>query len=839
MSLYYPHQGRENKLINKLIYFPPKGGLFCYMAQQGEKVSTTEHRRHQAVIPDPLEGIIEGNNRHERYANYVTLVLGKIWPPTSESGEYGDDFWRSARYDKRLQPDSLPADWISGYTQFSPQGRDPLNLTPEQFETVVENLGTSDYIRMRSIPPQIMEPGVSLAQVGGSCAIETNGMRTLADISAHIDILKSQLTDPPIGSENATILTQIGVDRRLLVDFAKTSVAMAPTVSHISGAMLGGYDVGIHYLETDMWTERLIKEFGITHAEAAPMILDAYHRIHDAVQRRSKLINPNSKILAVNFDELKLDPVINKWAVSMDLDLNDHRVIEVIYTYIGPEQLSLLKEAVCERQEHGQLTEEQLLAAETIMDAYLHVRGKQMDHLRWGSMNLPKEVIMGLRPMNDEEQQKFKTDYAYRMGVIIMADVYRRHTEGKPTSVALGFADLPAQGNGVQHESRDVGFIFNGQSPDQSEFMESVWQQLNNPARLNRLNVDAHLALLRRYTIDPTEQRKQLLVEMARLEQVIKPTEGRLVEATKKLTKVTEQVERYQVKINAEKLIRAFTQQLIETGENVDSPDNRQLAKQIRERAEKSLQHAKKKAEKGTDELTSEDEKDLAELPELIVAMQLIENGEKPILSDSAVNQLKEIPNSANRLITDLISQLQTKMPELELTKTEVAARQADWDNLIEERQQITSIREQLSTNGGPNLFPLRDNPYVHHAMQFLWDPDFVLFLKKAVEVQQSMYQQREGLNAQIKAVDLELETIREEGKNKGETKDKTRLRQAETLAADRKKPLKSQEDEIRNRHGGMMRQLMTTIYPKLEAYINYLYGRIDYPEELRNACLF
>ena len=116
-----------------------------------------------------------------------------------------------------------------------------------------------------------------------------------------------------------------------LVIFVIKAILSAPTITHISGAMLGGYDYGVHYWETDMWRERVEREYGINHDEALTLVEEAYQRIHNAVQRRSRLINPRSVIINVNFDELDLNLAIEQWLAQLGLDPNDHRVLEVIY----------------------------------------------------------------------------------------------------------------------------------------------------------------------------------------------------------------------------------------------------------------------------------------------------------------------------------------------------------------------------------------------------------------------------------------------------------------------------------------------------------------------------
>jgi len=57
------------------------------MAEAVIKKLIPEHQNEAVIIPDSLEGVIEGTNRHERYCRFMTGVLSKIWPADSNSGE--------------------------------------------------------------------------------------------------------------------------------------------------------------------------------------------------------------------------------------------------------------------------------------------------------------------------------------------------------------------------------------------------------------------------------------------------------------------------------------------------------------------------------------------------------------------------------------------------------------------------------------------------------------------------------------------------------------------------------------------------------------------------------
>lgn len=333
------------------------------------------------TVPDPLEGIIEGNNRQERYSKFINEVLVKIWPSDKQSGgygEYNDDLYRSTRF---FQGD------ISGYTQCSPFGVDPQFLSPDNFETAVVHLDTPDYVRVRSIPPQLFNSDSSIVAAGGSCAIETYGMRTIKEIQT--------------GIKNGFY------QQEYLTDFVQKLIDRSPTITHISGAILGGHSQAIHYIESDMWAKQ-VESFGLPKEKAYKIVDEAYKRINEAVARRTQLINQKAVIIPVNFDELPLQEAIETWFDSLDLPFDpQYRIAEVIYTYNGPNQLNLLKRALSQKINTDYLSIEEKERAMTMLKNLYHVRVKQIDHLRWGSMKLPKEVITGLRYLTSEEQQQF------------------------------------------------------------------------------------------------------------------------------------------------------------------------------------------------------------------------------------------------------------------------------------------------------------------------------------------------------------------------------------------------------------------------------------------------
>ncbi|HLD26716.1 MAG TPA: hypothetical protein VJB63_02055 [Patescibacteria group bacterium] len=631
-------------------------------------------RLKQKPIADPLEGIIEGNNRQERYTRFINEIIAKIWSPDRQSGrwgEYNDDLFRSTRFS---QGD------IHGYTQSSPFGIDPQFISNEQFEKAIAHLDTPDYVRVRSIPPQIYNQDITCVPAGGSCVIETYGMRIINEIQKGIN-------DKKISSE-------------YLTDFVRSSIDIAPTITHISGALLGGHTNAVHYIESDMWTEK-ITEYGVPQEEAHRIVNDAYERIHDAVARRTRLINPEATLIKVNFDELYLTQAIHKWFDSFGMLFDPrYRVAEVIYTYDGPKQLDLLKNALHKQLENRQLGEREKSAIENILHSSYHMRVKQIDHLRWGSMKLPKEFIVGQRPLTPEEQEKYEKDYAYRMGIHIMKAVYEAHKNKNSTSIAVGFADMPSFHNEVQHESRT---------------------HINTPARLHRHNIDGHLEFLRSYTVNNGDERQKLLKEMNGLQNQILPFTIALKASKKTLDTIGKKLSQYDNTIKK-------NQKIIDGLEIMLSSPSMEIA---------------------------DTEKALASHKRELLQAQTDQIRQHKMMKDAEYQKALDAYNDAQNNC-DAYAEIQTR---------------------------INQTKMRLSEINGPNCFPLNDNPFIHHAMQFLWDHDFVVFMKDAVKIQS----------------EYEKKTI--------------------------------QKDEA----SYQLKTLMIKIYPKLESYIHYLYGIVEYPYVMRN----
>lgn len=733
-------------------------------AQAESSAARQVQRVERAPLParevrDPLEGVVEGANPQERYRAFQQDVLGRIWP-RGAGGEYPDDFHRPARFDQRFDAEADPQDWIKGYTQFSPDGRDPANLSADEFETMRANLGTEDYVRVRSVPPQLLQPGTRAMHVGGSCVIETWGERTMKEERAGI---------------KAGVLGE-----EVLPDTARQLVDLAPTISHASGALLGGYDEGVHLIESDMWAERIWKDYGVPKEEAYQITEDAYRRIHEMVQRRSRLINPNSVLVEVNFDELGLPAAIQQWMEGMGVPYDPtFRVAEVIHTYVGPQQHDMVKGAIQRSLDADGHSGPVRQAMENLLQTTIHLRGKQVDHLRWGSMDLPKEVIMGMREPTEEELQKMAEDPAYARGIAIMQDVYQRHMNGEPTSVAAGFADLPTYGNGVQHETR---LNFNGradQPEDREKFLASVERQFTDPARLHRKNVDQHLAFLQTYTADTKTAKKGMSDEVGQLQAQLGP-----VRRTRQaLEKAEGQMAQAEVTIAENETVIDFYRRM-QTGQLVEvSEAQRGYARKLRETAQKALEGVAKRMQGPEDKRTRYDEADSVRLPQVVEVLTQVENGLPAAANEAVAGYLDE---AAQRLVKANAESRSSRLQQVQTAQQAFAEAASQLPDYEAKEARMAQLKSEMAGMASPSYFPLSENPFVHHAMQFLWDPDFAVFMREAVRIQ--------------------------EGRASGEIK-------------------KDDSNE-------QMRQLMGKVYPKLEAYVNYLFGRSEYPSEMRSAQL-
>lgn len=774
--------------------------------------------KFKSSVPDPLEGVIEGENRHARYVNFRLNFLGKIWPNDNRSGEYGSEMWRTYRHnasdiDKNKQDEwEVKHDLVGTekyYSDFSPYSVDPILLSEKEFENVVENVGTPDYPRITMVSRQLAEPNTKIIPTGGSCVHESWAVRSTKNLSELLEKDPDKLVP------------------QYLANYARRVLEMAPTITHISGAILGGHDAGVHYDETDMWAEK-ITEFGVPKDESVRSVRAAYQRINEAVKRKSQLINPNAQMVNVDFDELNMKEGLRDWMNNVGEYNPQHRIFEVIYTYQGPDVLDRLRGALRRKLEVDGHNPEYNEAVSRLLQAENHARLKQVDHNRWEGEALPHPVMTGTMTIEEyicilpettekekQEKQRLRDMFLdnpkpiLTQGLSVMQEIHVRHSNGDANTLMVGFADLPSFGNAVQHKSRDVGMRFAGE-PGTQEFLDSVEQTLNTPERLNRTNIDSHLEYLRSYTVDQTERKKGLVERKKQLNQSIKPHEQAINATRSERKKNGDKVERYEQTIAEHHAVADFASYLVSFGQGEpQTPEQKAQAEKLKFRLKKSLVEIEEKEARG-EELHAKDQLELIELPEVIKILEVAEQGEKPVVSEVGEKRLTKLADDEKRSAENVIplrneaqiqySSLDQKVQELESEESYQAT-----------KRQIRTIDAELKQSGR-SYFPLSENPFVHHAMQFLWDSDFVSFLAQATRYQEALTVARNQTN------DQGVET---------------------NTATQTKNGRKEKEIEVRSTYNEKMRVLMAKIYPKLEVYINYLYGRTECPTEMRNSRLF
>jgi len=558
----------------------------------------------------------------------------------------------------------------------------------------------------------------------------------------------------------------------------------APTMSHISGGILSGQDSLVHLVESDMWSER-IAEYGIEKPEADELINQAYSRICDAIARRARLINPDAEVIHVNFDDLDLVGSLTDWFQTMDIPYDpSHRVWEVIETYIAPAQRDLLRKALTTRLDTDTtLSEGERAAIQSLLAAKYHMRGKQIDHGRWGSMNLPKEVIVGQRELNEDEiaahGSEGNIDYAWMTGLRVMRDVYLRHTQGNPTSIVTLFADIPGYKSTVQHQDREMGQRFNGR-PGDEKFLASLNACLENPRRLHRGNVEDHIAFLSLFTEDNEQQRRDLIRQKVALIKQLKPYTDKAKKLNRARSKFEGRMTTYERRIGENENVLVFGNFVQAIGRSESQVEINQTimetAVTLNERLSGALASIRSK-----ETHIDEDEADMAELPQVILFLEQIEAGEIPEASEVVRRRVNHLFEESEKSV----AAFKASLLEVEAQRTEIVAElHTTEQDSAPMREEVVNFEEQIRALTISYL-PLAENPFVHHAMQFLWEPDFVAFLTHAVAIQ---------------------EDLQERGR------------------------------KYRGEANQRMRELSKAIYPKLTAYIKYLFGQIEYPHEVRES---
>jgi|GEM_PF-3939596 len=720
----------------------------------------------QAMVRDPLERIIEGANRHERFKTFHANYLGHIWPIDVRKGASPSDYAVDMHAVSRLH-----AGDISGYQEFSPNALNPRTLSASTFEIVVQNLGTPDYVRVVSVPPQLTEP-ISVVPTGGSCIVaETSGMRTMSQLEKAEEPLIHEPTGQP--------MTTYVADRL---------IAMAPTITHLSGAVGSGQDVTIHYEETGMWTAKA-KQWGVENAEGK--VGAAYRRAHEAIQRRASLINPDAVVVPLDFDELPLGEAIGEWFTEHGLEYRpEYRVAEVVYTYKGPKLLEHVQAALIRRLEMDNVPVVVREKLSAILMATHILRIKQNDHLEWGKeMKLPLDVITGGRPLTPEEVADQSDPYFFETATGLMKVIH--DTDPTSTSLLVGMLDLPGYNGTIQHQDRKMGVDFTGQPNDKdtTAYLASIEASLDNPRRLHNNNVEEHLAFLTGYlqAEDPT-RRLDLIQQKG-------PLIGKRAEKGKAVKKLDGEIrglhgtsDTLMKKLHDEMEAHALMEYMITVSDQPPTEAQQARAHRMRSKMAAEMLTLRTKANEGS--ITDNEQAELTQLEAVKVAFDAVSDGEKPVLLDAVHEYIVGMAEESSRIVIEEIPTRQAEIAQtIELKTREQEESQREWEIL---EADAAALDELIAQEKLPSPFPLAENPYIQHAMQFLWDSDFVAFMKHSVDLDK-------------------------------------------TFATDEKKT----DPYVRADYHNKMRALMATVHQKLEAYVLYMYGRTQEYPAIRDVRLF
>lgn len=617
------------------------------------------------------------------------------------------------------------------YLILNPNPLSPEDLTPEQIAFLYSKIGP-DLFRLRVINPMILKG--DFLPLGGSCAIETWGME---------------------------LLTPLKRNPELRAKLAETLLSFAPTISQVTGAILASGEFGIHFIEDGLWGQRIEDEYGVENGRIKTT--QAYQRIHEAVERRSKLAtgNPNYQLIPINFDELQLleDP-LQRWfeEIGMPFDPN-FRIAQVIYTYTGPELLELVIKSLVIN--HG-------LSQESLKKYTVAARLKQIDHNDWdATMAELKPVILGELP--NERQRELLKNYPFYPGLAI-ANWIRRNAEVNH-SQASGFFDLPYEGR-MYH-------MRNFYKPTRPEEIEDLILKLqHDPRILRRGNLKNHLDYLRGFLEDSTDGRST-----------------KTQPDKKAINKLISEVQSTQSKIkNLEsqyRILDSIIKILTNSQYQIDIQGFDSIIDYIQKRFKGFVDSLKKryKLEGSLIELLSNpavnsmDKEDLQRWCWLFNF--LINYGKEKLGRNIEINDDYLLPPHLN-LFEDQTQEYITHFHKLfsqELTPLKVKL-DMERNNLSILQNNLQSTQNNEITYPKATIFPLNRNLIIMYATQFTFDPDFRDFIKYIAQI-------------------LEDRSLSHEERRK-------------------KIVIASQ-----------------MIFPKLEAYLRYIFEGGKYPVDLRNSRIF
>jgi len=616
---------------------------------------------HEAIAEEkygaPTTGIGDNYRRKRMQTTNYNQVVDAVGSVFRERDSLIDEYDR-AYYARKATADEYTSALL--FTNPDPYALE--ELSSERQGILAQNVGP-DFLRLRTIPLELTRDGNRPLVVGGSCAIETWGMRL-------IEKLKQG-------------------QKETIPQIAESLLSMAPTWSHVTGALLTGADVAVHYWEDRLWAQRL-SEWGV--ADAQELVRAGYKRIHEAVARRARLINQNSVLLDVSFDDLDLhEGPIQRWCQDLGLPYNPQfGIADVMYTYLGTEILQLVRRAV--RRRHPELYR-------LVRDKTHHTRIKQIDHNDWDSGVADiKSIILGGEP--NEHQRKLLEGYPFQFGVKLASWV--RTGGGRSQALVGGFFDMPGDGQ-VAHMQPDIWGA------------RTILEQVSSSVRLTSRNVERHFAFLEGYLLcvkGPAPKRSEAEIEA---KDGLKKS---VVTATSEIAKAKTAIKRH-----ADNLARMKGQVellcLIVAGATINGASDSLNALLAR------LTSTQESIENREGEHTDEDKEDLADLKVILGNEREIHLGETGRIKDlQLVHKLTEsLPLEMVIVRSQAVVCIVTQIVNERLLKrleAEVKAR--------------VPVRDPLEPFTR-RLWPLASNPFLWYATQFLWDADFREFIIKAVEL--------------------------------------------------------------------------------------------------------
>lgn len=622
--------------------------------------------------------------------------------------------------------------WRNNYRLYLILNPDPLSpedLTPKQITFLYSKIGP-DFFRLRAINPRILEG--DFLPLGGSCAIETWGMELLTPLKKYPE-LRAKL--------------------------AETLLSFAPTISHVTGAILASGNFGVHFIEDGLWGQRIEDEYGVQNGRSKTT--QAYQRIHEAVERRAKLAsgNPNYQLIPVNFDELGLlEGPLERWfeEIGMPFDPN-FRIAQVLYTYVGPELLELVKNSLVTR--HGiprELLERYIIAA----------RLKQIDHNDWdATMAELKPIILGEPPT--EKQTELLNQYPFAAGLAIAKWIRDNVTVN--VSQPSGFFDLPYDGR-MYH-------MRNFYRPTDPKEIEGLILRLqHDPRILRKGNLEIHLEYLRGF------------LEISPIDRTPPPQR-----TNKKATnELKAQIQKTQSKIdNLERqaqILDSIIQIIINPQYQPNPKTFQSNMDYIKRRFEAFIASLKRRYgfenNISIQELIHNPAVDILDRNDLQMWSWLIifftnYGRERLGINIEIDDGLSFVDFSEDQEYKDKFHELFSR--ELTFLRNELDKQK---NKLLTLQNNLRSLRSNEVDYPKAQIFPINRNLIIMYATQFIFDPDFRDFIKYIAQV-------------------LRDRSISDEEK--------------------RMKIIRASQ----------------IIFPKLEAYLRYIFEGGEYPVDLRNSRIF